>query len=62
MAEWVRLLNFSTQSFDHLTAVTGVGSSPGLATCEASHVLLAGVSGDFPGVSPHLPIGSPGYE
>ena len=55
MAEWVRLLNFSAQSFDHLTAVTGVGSSLALATCETSHVLLAGVSGDFPGVLPFRP-------
>ena len=37
-------------SFDHLTSVTGVGSSPELATCETSQVLLAGVSGGFPGV------------
>ena len=29
--------------FDHLTAVTGVSSSPALATCETSHVLLAGL-------------------
>ena len=42
-------------SFDHLTAVTGVGSSPALATCETSHVLLAGVSGGFPGVLPFRP-------
>ena len=42
MAEWVRSLNFS----DHLTAVTGVGSSPALATCETSHVLPAGVSSE----------------
>ena len=28
-----------------VTAVTGVGSSPALATCETSQVLLAGVSG-----------------
>ena len=39
-----------SQSFDHLTAVSGVGSSPALATCETSQVLLAGVSGGFPGV------------
>ena len=32
---------------DHLTAVSGVGSSPALATCETSQVLLAGVSGGF---------------
>ena len=37
-------------SFDHLTAVSGVGSSPALATCETRQVLLAGVSGGFPGV------------
>ena len=39
-----------SKSFDHLTAVSGVGSSPALATCETRHVLLAGVSGGFPGV------------
>ena len=38
-----------------LTAVTGVGSSPALATCETSHVLLAGVSGGFPAVLPFRP-------
>ena len=40
--------------------MSGVGSSPALATSETSQVLLAGVSGGFPGVlnvSPHLPIG-----
>ena len=42
-------------SFDHLIAVTGVGSSPALATCETSHVLLAAVSGGFPGVLPFRP-------
>ena len=55
MAEWVRLLNFSALNQDHLTAVTGVGSSPALATCETSQVLLAGVSGGFPGVLPFRP-------
>ena len=44
-----------SKSFDHLTAVTGVGSSPALATCETSQVLLAGVSGGFPGVLPFRP-------
>ena len=39
-----------SKSLDHLTAVSGVGSSPALATCETSQVLLAGVSGGFPGV------------
>ena len=37
------------------TAVTGVGSSPALAICETSQVLLAGVSGGFPGVLPIRP-------
>ena len=32
-----------SKSLDHLTAVCGVGLSPVLATCETSHVLLAGV-------------------
>ena len=36
--------------FIYFTAVTGVGSSPALATCETSQVLLAGGSGGFPGV------------
>ena len=39
----------------NLTAVSGVGSSPALATCETSQVLLAGVSGGFPGVLPFRP-------
>ena len=37
------------------TAVSGVGSSPALAMCETSQVLLAGVSGGFPGVLPFRP-------
>ena len=47
-----------------LTAVTGVGSDPSLATCEISQVLLAGVSGVSRGtpVSPLLQIGSSRYE
>ena len=44
-----------SKSFDHLTAVTGVGSSPALVTCETSHALLAGLSGGFPGVLPFRP-------
>ena len=36
-------------------SVTGVGSSPSLATCETSQVLLAGVSGGFPRVLPFCP-------
>ena len=35
--------------------MTGAGSSPALATCETSLVLLAGVSGGFPGVLPFRP-------
>ena len=38
--------------FLHLTAVSGVGSIPALATCETSQVLLAGVSGGFSRGSP----------
>ena len=52
--------HFILQPFDHLTAVSGVGLSPALATCETSQVLLAGVSGGFSRVlpfSPHLLIG-----
>ena len=35
--------------------MSGVGSSPALATCETSQVLLAGVSVGFPGVLPFRP-------
>ena len=54
MAEWLRALifHYRTKQFDHLTAVSGVGSSPALATCETSQVLLAGVSGGFSRGSP----------
>ena len=44
-----------SESFDHLIAVTSIGSSPALATCEASHVLLAGVSSGFLRVLPFRP-------
>ena len=44
-----------SKSFYHPTAVTGVGSSPALATCETSQVLLAGVSGGLHGVLPFRP-------
>ena len=47
-------MNFS-ETVAHLTAVSGVGSSPALATCETSQVLLAGVSGGFPRVLPFRP-------
>ena len=36
----------------HQRSVPGVGSSPALATCETSQVLLAGVSGGFSQGSP----------
>ena len=51
VAEWVRSLYFSA----HLTAVSGIGSSPALATCKTRQVLLAGMSGGFPGVLPFRP-------
>ena len=53
-----------SSSFDHLTAATSVRSNPALATCETSQVLLAGVSGGFPGVLPFrlTSIGSSRYE
>ena len=49
-----------SQSLDHLTAVSGAGSSPYLATCETCQVLLAGVPGGFsrgPPIFAHLLIG-----
>ena len=52
MAELVRLLKFSALDHSIITAVSGVGLSPALATCETSQVLLAGVSGGFPRVLP----------
>ena len=51
MAERLRAL-FLNHSLDHLTIVSGVGSSPSRATCETSQVLLAGVSGGFSRGSP----------
>ena len=36
-----------SKSLDHFTAVSGVGFSPVLATCETSQVLLEGVPGGF---------------
>ena len=50
----------SLKSLDHLTAVSGVGSNPALATCETSQILLADVPGGFsrgPPVFAHLLIG-----
>ena len=35
--------------------MSGVSLSPALATCETSQVLLADVSGGFPGVLPFRP-------
>ena len=40
-------LSAVSESLDHLTAVSGVGSSTTLAQCETSQVLLAGVPGGF---------------
>ena len=45
--------HIATQLLD--TAVSGVGWSPALATCETRQVLLAVVSGGFPGVLPFRP-------
>ena len=62
MAERLRalFLNHSIISPLCLTAVSSVGSSPALATCETSQVLLAGLSGGFSrgsSVFAHLLIG-----
>ena len=45
LAEWLSALFLNN-------AVSGVGSSPALATCETSQVLLAGVPGGFSRDSP----------
>ena len=42
-------------TFEEFLKVSGVGSSPALTTCKSSQVLLAGVSGGFPGVLPFRP-------
>ena len=47
MAEWLRVLILLTQSFNHLTSGSGVGSSLTWGTHETSHVLLAGVPSVF---------------
>ena len=54
VAEWLRALifHYRTQPLDHLTAVSGVGSSPALATRETSQVLCQVV---FLGVLPFKP-------
>ena len=49
-----------SESLNYLSAVSGVGSSPALAKCETSQVLLAGCAGGFSRGSPvfaHLLIG-----
>ena len=43
------------QRVGNVTAVSDVVSSPALATCETSQVLLPGVSGGFSGVLPFRP-------
>ena len=55
MAEWVRSLYFGAFNHSIISPLSGVGSSLALATCETSQVLLAGVSGGFPGVLPFHP-------
>ena len=63
VAEWIRALifHYCTEPFNHLTAVSGVGSIHTQGTCKTSQVLLAGVpSFFFLGVlpfSPHLLFG-----
>ena len=54
---WYLNIYVMTLDRDHtyLTAMTVVGSSPSLATRETSQVLLAGVSGGFPGELPFCP-------
>ena len=52
---YYHLIHFNECVYIIRLAVTGVGSSPALATCETSQVLLAGVSGGFPGVLPFRP-------
>ena len=54
LGEFNPVLKLTLQSIygPTLTAVSGVGSSPALATCETSQVLLAGVSGGFSRGSP----------
>ena len=56
----VYILKYMNMNMSSLTAVSGVGSSPALATCETSQVLLAGMPGGFSGGPPvfaHLLIG-----
>ena len=43
------------ESLDHLTAVSGGGSSLSMATCKTSQVLLAGVPGGFSRGAPFRP-------
>ena len=51
MAERLRAL-FLNHSIISSLCLSGMGSSPALATCETSQVLLAGVSGGFSWGSP----------
>ena len=52
MAEWVRSLYFSALNHSIISSLCLVKV---LATCETRQVLLAGVSGGFPGVLPFRP-------
>lgn len=57
VTELVRLLDFSAlyHSIMHITAVAVVVWSPALVTCGTSQVLVADVSGGFPGLLPFRP-------
>ena len=56
MAEWVRSLNVSVLNHSITSPLCLVKvRAPALATCETSLVLLAGVSGGFPGILPFRP-------
>ena len=59
MAEWLGALFLDhsiSRSLDYLNAVSGVGSSPALATCESLRVCQMVFLGVLP-FSPHLLIG-----
>ena len=55
VAEWLRVQILLTHlSFNHLTTVSEVGSSPIWGTCETSQVLFADVPGIFFWVFSHF--------
>ena len=49
---WAAPVAERLRALDQLIAVSGVGSSPALATCETRQVLIAGVPGGFSRGSP----------